>query len=444
MDILAVISSSPSHAHARMAAEALRRQAEVMGHRIRVAGDGNEPGAAEVVIVAGDASTEDARFGVKPVHRVSVAEAIRHTREVIDAAVTLVSPATAAAVSAESPSSVSNPPISTPPESPQGQRLVAITACPTGIAHTFMAAEALQKAAAALGHGIKVETQGSVGAQNALTPGDIAAADAVVIAADTKVDTSRFGGKRVYTTSTRDAIRGGRDVIGAALAQPAGAAAEASPTAATATADAAPARRERTGAYKHLMTGVSWMLPVVIAGGLAIALAFAIGGIHAGDREGTLAWALSRIGGGTAFHLFVAVLSAFIAYSIADRPGLAPGLVGGMLAQELGAGFLGGIASGFIAGYLTAFLARRIRLPATLEGLKPVLILPFVSTLAVGLLMIFVVAPPVHALNDAMGRWLLSLNGVNAAVLGLILGGMMASDMGGPLNKAAYTFAVGL
>jgi PTS system fructose-specific IIC component len=186
------------------------------------------------------------------------------------------------------------------------------------------------------------------------------------------------------------------------------------------------------------------MLPVVIAGGLAIALAFALGGIYAGEREGTLAWALNQIGGGTAFHLFVAVLSGFIAFSIADRPGLAPGLVGGMLAQNLGAGFLGGIVSGFLAGYLTKFLAEKIRLPATLEGLKPVLILPFLSTLLVGLAMIFVIAPPVQALNNGLNSWLLGLRGANALLLGVILGTMMAVDMGGPLNKAAYTFSVGL
>jgi PTS system fructose-specific IIC component len=457
MKIVAVTSSPLGAAHARLAAEALRMQAEVLGHRIRLDTGGagrpraaladDEIAAADVVIVASDEPIDGARFGGRPVHRVSVADAIRHTREVIDAAVALASPAAlpspAATDRPEAAEAPSPPPISIPrPAEPAagGMRLVGITACPTGIAHTFMAAEALQKAAAAMGHAIKVETQGSVGAQNALTPDDIARADAVVIAADTRVDASRFAGKRVYTTSTKAAIRGGRDVIATALAQPAGAA-DASPSVST---PAASPRTERTGAYRHLMTGVSWMLPVVIAGGLAIALAFAVGGIHAGDREGTLAWALSKIGGGTAFHLFVAVLSAFIAYSIADRPGLAPGLVGGMLAQDLGAGFLGGIVSGFIAGYLTRFLARRIRLPATLEGLKPVLILPFLSTLAVGLLMIFVVAPPVQALNAAMGRWLLGLSGANALVLGVILGGMMATDMGGPLNKAAYTFAVGL
>ncbi|HEU4455415.1 MAG TPA: fructose-specific PTS transporter subunit EIIC, partial [Longimicrobium sp.] len=321
-----------------------------------------------------------------------------------------------------------------------GKRVVAITACPTGIAHTFMAAEALQKAAGALGHTIKVETQGSVGAKNQLTAEEIAAADAVVIAADTKVDASRFAGKPVYMTSTKEAMRAGRDVIETALAQPV----STSPAAVSASADASAEGGRRAGPYKHLMTGVSYMLPVVIAGGLCIALAFALGGIYAGDREGTLAWALNRIGGGTAFSLFVAVLSGFIAFSIADRPGLAPGLVGGMLAHSMGAGFLGGIVSGFIAGYLTRFLAEKIRLPATLEGLKPVLILPFLSTLAVGLLMIFVIAPPVEGLNTALNAWLTGLGGGNAVLLGILLGAMMAFDMGGPLNKAAYTFAVGL
>ena len=238
-----------------------------------------------------------------------------------------------------------------------------------------MAAEALQKAARALGHTIKVETQGSVGAKNQLTPEDIAAADAVVIAADTKVDTSRFAGKPLYSTSTKQAMQSGKEVIAAALAQPASGVAV-SLTDAVEQAKAARSK-SRTGPYKHLMTGVSYMLPVVIAGGLAIALAFAIGGIYAGDQKGTLAAALSLIGGGTAFHLFVAVLSGFIAFSIADRPGIAPGLVGGMLAQTLGAGFLGGIVSGFLAGYLTKFLADNIKLPSTLEGLMPVLILPF-------------------------------------------------------------------
>ncbi|HEX6910702.1 MAG TPA: PTS fructose-like transporter subunit IIB, partial [Longimicrobium sp.] len=451
MKIVAVTACPTGVAHTLMAAEALRKTAAAMGHDLRVETQGSagardplseaQIAAADAVILASDVHVDVARFAGKPVHAVRTSDAIRHTRQVIEAALARVPSAAPAAASAEiavepGPASASAQ-SAAPLQALAGKRLVGVTACPTGIAHTFMAAEALQKAAAAMGHAIKVETQGSVGARNPLTPDDIAAADAVVIAADTRVDTSRFAGKPVYVTSTRAAIKGGRDAIGAALAQPAG-------TAATAPASAEPAQRARTGPYKHLMTGVSYMLPVVIAGGLAIALAFALGGIYAGEREGSLAWALGRIGGETAFRLFVAVLSGFIALSIADRPGLAPGLVGGMLAQDLGAGFLGGIVSGFLAGYLTKFLADRIRLPATLEGLKPVLILPFLSTIVVGLAMIFVIAPPVQALNEGMNGWLLGLRGANAVFLGLILGGMMAVDMGGPLNKAAYTFAVGL
>ncbi|MBV8330307.1 MAG: PTS transporter subunit EIIC [Verrucomicrobia bacterium] len=306
-----------------------------------------------------------------------------------------------------------------------------------------MAAEALKKAAKALGHSIKVETQGSVGAKDQLTPEEIAAADAVIIAADTKVDVSRFAGKPLYITSTKEAMNAGKEVVEKALAQPPDGTPAHSLTEAVEKAKAERSK-SRTGPYKHLMTGVSYMLPVVIAGGLAIAVAFALGGIYAGDQKGTIAAALSQIGGGTAFHLFVAVLSAFIAYSIADRPGIAPGLVGGMLAQNLGAGFLGGILSGFLAGYFTKFLADKIKLPTTLQGLMPVLILPFISTITVGLLMIYVIAPPVGALNRAMSDWLNGMRGANALVLGVILGAMMAFDMGGPVNKAAYTFAVGL
>jgi fructose PTS system EIIBC or EIIC component len=472
MKIAAVASSHTGVPHTLLAAEALRRTAKAMGHAARVetqgpAGSGDVLSAAEiavadVVIVAADGAVDASRFAGKPVFEARTAEAIRHTRGVIESALALVpaaAPAPSAAPSASPQAAAASAPAASPAPPPSastqtadpgaagddaspggGKRLVGITSCPTGIAHTFMAAEALQKAAAALGHTIKIETQGSVGARNTLTAEEIAAADAVVIAAETRVDTARFAGKPLYATSTKHAMKAGAEVITTALAQPAGDAA----AVALADSPAAAERTQRTGPYKHLMTGVSFMLPVVIAGGLAIALAFALGGIYAGEQEGTLAAALSRIGGGTAFRLFIAVLSGYIAFSIADRPGLAPGLVGGMLAQDLGAGFLGGIASGFLAGYLTKFLADRIRLPQTLEGLKPVLILPFLSTILVGLLMIFVIAPPVEGLNRGLNTWLLGLRGANAVVLGLILGTMMAFDMGGPLNKAAYTFAVGL
>jgi PTS system fructose-specific IIC component len=448
MNFVAVTSCPTGIAHTLLAAEALKKTAAALGHQLKVETQGSvgaknvlserEIGDADVVILATDVRIDPARFAGKPVFETRTSDAIRNTAAVLAAAGAL------APNGKRDPSAAATPPTAPIAEKPApaaGKRLVGITACPTGIAHTFMAANALEKAAKALGHSIKIETQGSVGAKNKLTAEDIAAADAVVIAADTGVDLARFAGKPLFSTGTKAALHDGQAVIKAALAQPAGAPA----SLAEAVEQAKAARsKSRTGPYKHLMTGVSYMLPVVIAGGLAIALAFAIGGIHAGDAKGTLGAALSTIGGATAFHLFVAVLSAFIAYSIADRPGIAPGLVGGMLAQNLGAGFLGGIASGFIAGYLTKFLADKIKLPMNLEGLKPVLILPFLATIIVGLLMIYVVAPPVEALNNAMNAWLNGMRGANALLLGVILGGMMAFDMGGPINKAAYTFSVGL
>jgi fructose PTS system EIIBC or EIIC component len=463
--IIAVTSCPTGIAHTLMAAEALRKVATSMGHQIKVETQGSagkkgvfteeDVADADVVILATDIRIEPARFAGKPILETSTSEAIRNTREVLGSALALLPPEPAAEVpapekapAAAAPEAAAATAAAAPAATGGGpKRFVGITSCPTGIAHTFMAAAALEKAAKALGHIIKVETQGSVGAKNQLTPEDIAAADAVVIAAETNVDTSRFGGKRLYMTSTKEAMHAGRDVLKKALEQPvegAGGGAGADLAGAVEKAKAERAKA-RTGPYKHLMTGVSYMLPLVVAGGLAIALAFAIGGIQEGAYpEGTLPAALMKIGGDTAFRLFIAVFSGFIAYSIADRPGIAPGLVGGFLAQSLGAGFIGGIFSGFLAGYFTKFLADKIRLPATLEGLKPVLILPFLSTLGIGLLMIYLIAPPVKWLNDAMNAWLLGMQGANAVVLGIILGAMMAFDMGGPINKAAYAFAVGL
>jgi PTS system fructose-specific IIC component len=430
-----------------MAAEALKKAATHLGHSIRVETHGSigvrdaltdeEIAEADVVILAADIRVDSTRFEGKPLLETSTSEAIRHTREILERSMAMVTPKSEPVAGVAEEGTPAAPTV----PAQAGKKLVGITSCPTGIAHTFMAAEALQKAAKALGHEIKVETQGSVGAKNQLTAEDIAAADAVVIAADAKVDIARFAGKPLYMTGTKHAMHKGREVIETALAQPVSTGADLTSAVDQAKADRS---RSRTGPYKHLMTGVSYMLPIVIAGGLAIALAFAFGGIYAGDQEGTLAAALSQIGGGAAFSLFVAVLSGFIAFSIADRPGIAPGMVGGLLAQNLGAGFLGGIVSGFLAGYLTKFLSEKIKLPSTLEGLKPVLILPFLSTMIVGLLMIFVIAPPVQGALTAMTDWLNSMRGTNAALLGIILGAMMAFDMGGPINKAAYTFSVGL
>ena len=324
----------------------------------------------------------------------------------------------------------------------KGKRIVAITACPTGIAHTFMAAKALATAATSGGHEIKVETQGSVGAKNQLTSEEIDKADVVIIAADTHVDLARFAGKPLYQTSVGAAVKQAPRVLDSALAQPT--TLTAGPAGARAAAAAAPKKGgERAGPYKHLLTGVSYMLPIVVAGGLTIALSFVFG-IEAFKQEGTLAAALMSIGGGAAFAIMVPVLSGFIAYSIADRPGLAPGLVGGMLAVNLQAGFLGGIASGFLAGYVAMWMRDHIKLPTNFEGLKPVLVIPLLSTLVVGLLIVYVIGEPVRVIMVELTRFLQGMGTTNALLLGLLLGGMMAVDMGGPINKAAYTFAVGL
>jgi PTS system fructose-specific IIC component len=450
--IVAITGCPAGVAHTFMAAEALKKTAAVMGHEIKVETQGAEGtkgplsasdiAEADVVIVASDIHVDMERFRGKPMVAVPVSDAIRKTHVVIENAVAEASEEEdTVALATAAPVLVSVPAPADVPGRPKF--LVGVTSCPTGIAHTFMAAEALKKSAAALGLEIRVETQGSVGAKNRLTDEEIARADAVIIAADAFVDTARFAGKRMVQTSTKAALHGGQQIIQEALEQPVPPAADDAGSAGVKPLKAARSS-DRTGPYKHLMTGVSYMLPLVVAGGLLIALAFAIGGLNAGDQEGTLAWALMKIGGGTAFQLYVPVLAAFIAYSIADRPGLTPGLIGGMLAMTLGAGFLGGIAAGFLAGYATKLMNDHIKLPANLEGLKPVLILPLLSTLVVGLIMIFVVGPPVTVALNALTGWLNGMQATSAVVLGILLGTMMACDMGGPLNKAAYTFAVGL
>ena len=440
--IVAVTACPTGIAHTIMAAEALKKVATNMGHEVKVETQGSEGAKnmlspediqqADVVIIAADIHVDPSRFLGKAMHAVSTSDAIRKTKAVIEAAFAEVEELQEQAETAVA---------SAAPSGADKKFIVGVTSCPTGIAHTFMAAEALKKAAEELGHEVKIETQGSVGAKNVITAEEIARADAVIIAADAFVDKSRFAGKPLYETTTKEALHSGVNAVQTALS--------AAPTATQNLAGQVEELKSersagRSGPYRHLMTGVSYMLPVVVAGGLLIALAFAFGGIYAGDNEGTLGWALMQIGGATAFKLFVPVLAAFIAYSIAERPGIAPGLIGGLLATTVGSGFLGGILAGFLAGYLTKFLNDSIKLPQNLQGLKPVLILPFLSTLIVGLLMIYVIGPPVKVVLTAMTDWLQSMQSSSALVLGLILGGMMAFDMGGPVNKAAYTFAVGL
>jgi fructose PTS system EIIBC or EIIC component len=459
--IVAVTACPTGVAHTIMAAEALKKTAQVMGHEMRVETQGSEGvknalsdadiAAADLVIVAADIHVNLDRFQGKPVYAVSTSRAIRDTHTVIEEAIARSQSVSAPAETPVRSAAVAAAPEPTPtvttspgtPASGSSRYLVGITSCPTGIAHTFMAAEALRKGAAELGHDIKVETQGSVGAKNQLTPEDIDRADAVVIAADTHVDVSRFGGKRLYQTSTKHALKDGAGVIQAALAAPEPIAAGDDRQDYLRSVQQAKADQsaKRSGPYKHLLTGVSYMLPVIVAGGLIIALSFVFG---LDPAEGTFGAALKQIGGDAAFSLIVPVLSGFIAFSIADRPGLAPGLIGGVLAADLGMGFLGGILSGFLAGYVALFVREKINLPPNFEGLKPVLVIPLLSTLIVGLLLVYVFGVPVKAILDGLTAFLQNMGQTNAVILGLILGGMMAVDMGGPVNKAAYTFAVGL
>ena len=322
---------------------------------------------------------------------------------------------------------------------PSGRRrLVAVTACPTGVAHTFMAAEALQQAALRMGIELQVETRGSVGARNLLDDAAIAAADAVLLATDIEVDTSRFAGKKVYRCGTGVALKQPQQTLERALSE-ARPLSEAAPVGGKAVASSG----EKTGPYKHLLTGVSYMLPMVVAGGLLIALSFVFG-IEAFKEEGSLAAALMQIGGESAFQLMVPLLAGYIAYSIADRPGLAPGMIGGLLASSLGAGFIGGIVAGFIAGYSAKAIARWVRLPDSLEALKPILIIPLLASLITGLTMIYIVGSPVAGVLQSLTQFLDSMGSTNAILLGALLGGMMCVDLGGPINKAAYAFSVGL
>ena len=446
--IVAVTACPTGIAHTIMATEALEQAAQRAQHSIKVETRGSngtrnpldaaDIAAADAVIVAADIGVNTDRFAGKRLLQTSTSPVIRDADGVISKALTMPIPA-ASNAPVESSAFVTR--------APGLPAIVAITSCPTGIAHTFMAAEGLESGAKATGYTIKVETQGSVGAQNTLSAEEIAAADIVLIAADTKVDMSRFAGKRIYETSTKAAIKDGAAVVRAAFEQ----AKQASAATAESYVDQvkqakAQQTAARTGAYKHLMTGVSYMIPFVVAGGLLIALGFALGGIYVYEdaNKGTLAWTLFTLGAKSGFALMVPILAGFIAHSIADRPGLAPGMIGGMIAASIGAGFIGGIAAGFLAGYTVKFLNDKIQLGRNLDGLKPVLILPLLGTTIVGLLMYYVVGEPVAAALAAITGWLKGLQGSNAIFLGLLLGAMMAFDMGGPVNKAAYAFATGL
>ena len=318
------------------------------------------------------------------------------------------------------------------------KRIVAVTACPTGVAHTFMAAEAIEEEAKKRGWWCKVETRGSVGVGNELTPEEVASADLVIVACDIDVDLSKFAGKKMYRTKTGPALKKTAQELDRAFE-------EATIYQPTSSASTTKSSNEKKGVYQHLLTGVSYMLPMVVAGGLIIALSFAFGSFEMVDGVQKLVGEshLAEIGG-LAFSLMVPLLAGYIAYSIADRPGLAPGLVGGLLAVSTGAGFLGGIVIGYFAGYLAMLIAKYLPLPKTLEALKPILIVPLLATLATGLVMQFIVGTPIAWLMGALTEWLKSMGTANAVLLGAVLGGMMCTDMGGPINKVAYAFGTGL
>ncbi|MDN2483542.1 PTS fructose transporter subunit IIBC [Vibrio agarivorans] len=378
---------------------------------------------ADAIIIAANTPVDTSRFVGKKVYQAEIKSVVSDAVTFLEKAVKQAQELTSAEVVVDASDSTGV------------KKIVAITACPTGVAHTFMAAEALEEEAKRRGHQIKVETRGSVGAKNQLSEQDIAEADLVIIAADIEVPLDRFHGKKMYRTKTSPALKKTSEEMDKAFEQ-------ATDYQHTGAASAA-TTEEKKGVYKHLMTGVSHMLPVVVAGGLIIALSFVFG-IEAFQEEGTLAAALMEIGGGSAFALMIPVLAGYIAFSIADRPGLAPGLVGGMLASSTGAGFLGGIAAGFIAGYASKLIADKVSLPQSMEALKPILIIPFVATLITGLAMIYVVGGPVAGIMTALTDFLNNMGSDSAVLLGIVLGAMMCFDLGGPVNKAAYAFGVGL
>ncbi|WP_156840205.1 PTS fructose transporter subunit IIC [Novosphingobium aquimarinum] len=421
----AIVEDTDAGVRALLAAEALRKAAATAGRAIEI--EVRTEHGTVTPLPEGAPAAGDTLLLVGPEQGADPALAARaNSRLTLDAVLSDPAAALGANLGASAPAGSDS------------KRIVAVTSCPTGIAHTFMAAEGLQAGAAQLNYDIRVETQGSVGAGTPLTAEEIAAADVVIIAADREVDRARFAGKRVFASNTKPAISGGAKLIARALDEAQVQGGEAT--------SGAPDKQERAGPYKHLMTGVSFMLPFVVAGGLLIALAFALGGIDANSdaAEGTLAHALFQIGANGGFALIVPALAGYIAFSTADRPGIAPGMIGGMLASSVGAGFLGGIVAGFVAGYGVYWLNRWIQLPKNLQGLKPVLVLPVLGTLLTGLLMIYAIGTPVAALLNFMTEWLRSMQGSSALLLGAILGAMMALDLGGPVNKAAYAFSIGV
>ncbi|MGB7366705.1 PTS fructose transporter subunit IIABC [Carnobacterium jeotgali] len=318
--------------------------------------------------------------------------------------------------------------------------VIAVTACPTGIAHTYMAEDALKKKAAEMGVEIKVETNGSDGIKNRLTAEDIKRADGVIIAADKKVELARFDGKPMLQRPVSDGIRKTEELITKAMNKQA-------PIYSSEGQKDESVDNEESGSwvnrvYKDLMNGISTMLPFVIGGGILMAISFLVESFL-GDSNALFLF-LNTVGS-NAFNFLIPILAGYIALSIADRPGLMPGMVGGLLAVNSNAGFLGGLAAGFIAGYTVLALKKALKgLPQSLNGLKAILFYPLLGLLVTGALMFFIVGPIFATINLAMITFLENLGTANAVILGALLGGMMAIDMGGPFNKAAYAFSIGI
>ncbi|MGW3203156.1 fructose-specific PTS transporter subunit EIIC [Streptomyces sp. NPDC001135] len=336
-------------------------------------------------------------------------------------------------------------------------KLLAVTACPTGIAHTYMAAEKLAQAAASRGVEMKVETQGSIGAENVLDDNDVRRADGVIVAADKDVDLSRFAGKRVLMVGVAEGIRHPEQLIervrSAPVYAPGGAAGGSAAGSASGGGGGAGGGKERGPVYKALMNGVSYMIPFVVVGGLLIAVSLALGG-HATPKgyvipDGTF-WAHVNAIGGIGFQLMIPILSGYIAYAIADRPALVPGMIAGWIANtgalydsKAGAGFIGAIVTGFLAGYLVLWI-KQVRVPRFVQPIMPIIVIPIVATTALGLFFIYVIGKPISWVFEHLTSWLGAMTGTSAVLLGAILGLMIAFDMGGPVNKTAFLFGAGL
>ncbi len=318
--------------------------------------------------------------------------------------------------------------------------ILAVTACPTGIAHTYMAAEALEKQAGKMGIKIKVETNGSGGVKNKLSKDEIKHAKCIIVAADRQVEMARFNGKKVIETKVANGINKAEQLLNDAMSGKASVYENSGEVTAESEANESFGRQ----VYKHLMNGVSHMLPFVIGGGILIALAFLFDDASLGAKtfgSNTPFAAFLKTIGDTAFGFMLPILAGYIAMSIADRPALVTGFVGGALANSGGSGFLGALLAGFIAGYLMLGLKKVCeKLPASVEGMKPVLIYPLLGVLLIGAVITFVVNPPVSLLNTAMTNGLNTMGESSKVILGIVLGSMMSIDMGGPFNKAAYVF----